>query len=91
MAPTAEYRNGTVARILCNILSVSSTTLDLTSLINQSTSIFSSPSGTAPAVTNVAINTATVSPGSISTTRIIKTYQIIAGLWVFVSDTVLPA
>ena len=91
MAPAAEYRNGTIARILCNILSVSSTTLDLNALINQSTSIFSSPTGTAPAVTNVAINTATVSPGSISTTRIIKTYQIIAGLWVFVSDTVLPA
>jgi hypothetical protein len=91
MAPAAEYRNGTVARILCNILSVSSTILDLNPLINQSTSIFNSPSGTAPAVTNVAINTATVSPGSISTTRIIKTYQIIAGLWVFVSDTVLPA
>jgi hypothetical protein len=91
MAPASEYRNGTVARILCNILSVSSTILDLNPLINQSTSIFNSPSGTAPAVTNVAINTATVSPGSISTTRIIKTYQIIAGLWVFVSDTVLPA
>lgn len=90
LAPVSEFRNGTVARVLCNLLSLSSTTLDLNPLISQSVSTFNTPGGTAPAVTNIAINTATVSAGSISTTRIIKQFQIIANLWTFVSDTVLP-
>lgn len=90
MCPTSEYRNGTVARILCNILSNQSTTLDINPLISQSLSTFSTPGGTAPAVTNVAISTANVSPSSISTTRIIKTFQILANAWQFVADQVLP-
>ena len=84
------YRNGTLAKILCTLLSNSATTLDLNPLINQSTATFNTPSGTAPAVTNVAISTATVSSPSVSTTRIIKEFQILAGVWTHLSDTVLP-
>lgn len=90
IAPIAEYRNGTIARILCTLLSNSATTLDINPLINQSTATFNTPSGTAPAVTNVAVSLATVSSPSISTTRIIKEFQILAGAWTWVSDTVLP-
>lgn len=90
IAPVAEYRNGTLARILCTILSNSTVSLDLNPLINQSTATFNTPSGTAPAVTNVAISTATVSAPSVSTTRIIKEFQILAGVWTHLSDTVLP-
>ena len=90
IAPVIEYRNGTIARILCTLLSNSATSLDINPLINQSTATFNTPSGTAPAVTNVAISTATVLSPSISTTRIIKEFQILAGAWTWVSDTVLP-
>ncbi len=90
IAPVADYRDGTIARILCTLLSNSTVNLDVNPLINQSTSTFNTPTGTAPAVTNVGINIATVPAPSVSTTRIIKVFQIIAGAWNHVSDTVLP-
>lgn len=92
IAPVADYRNGTVARILCTILSNSTTSLDLNPLLAAgiSTATFNTPSGTAPAMTNVTIGTATVSAPSVSTTRIIKEFQIIVGVWTHISDTVLP-
>lgn len=90
LAPPAEYRNGTLAKILCTLLNNSTTSLDLNPLISQSTATFNTPSGTAPAVTNVSINTATVASPGISTTRIIKEFQILGGVWNFVNDTILP-
>lgn len=90
LTPPAEYRNGTIARILCNILNNNSTSLDINSLVNESTATFNTPTGTAPAVTNVSVSTATVTGSSISTTRIIKEFQITGGSWAFVSDTILP-
>lgn len=84
------YRDGTQAKILCTILSNSTVSLNLNPLINQSIATFNTPSGTAPAVTNVAISTATVPAPSVSTTRIIKEFQILAGAWTHVSETVLP-
>lgn len=90
LAPPADFRNGTVARILCNILNNSSTSLDINPLVSESIATFNTPTGTAPAVTNVSVATATVSGSSISTTRIIKEFQLTAGAWSFVSDTILP-
>lgn len=90
LAPPADFRNGTVARILCNILNNSSTQLDINPLVSESTATFNTPTGTAPAVTNVTVATATVSGSSISTTRILKEFQLTAGAWSFVSDTILP-
>ncbi len=90
IAPVADYRDGTVARILCTILSNSTVNLDVNPLINQSSSTFNTPTGTAPAITNVSISVATVPAPSVSTTRIIKVFQVIAGAWNHVSDTVLP-
>lgn len=90
IAPVADYRDGTVARILCTILSNSTVNLDVNPLINQSSSTFNTPTGTAPALTNVSISVATVPAPSVSTTRIIKVFQVIAGAWNHVSDTVLP-
>jgi len=91
LAPVSEYRNGTVARILCTLLSNNTTSVDINPLVSQSTATFNTPSGTAPAVTNVAINTATIPAQSITTTRILKQFQIIASTWTWVSDTILPA
>jgi len=90
IAPVSEYRDGTIARILCTLLSNSSTNLDIDPLVSQSTATFVTPTGTAPAVTNVAIAQANVSPASISTTRIIKEFRIVANVWTHISDTVLP-
>jgi hypothetical protein len=90
IAPVTDYRDGTVARILCTILSNSTVNLDVNPLINQSSSTFNTPTGTAPALTNVSISVATVPAPSVSTTRIIKIFQVIAGAWNHVSDTVLP-
>ena len=90
IAPPAEYRNGTVARILCTIINNSSVSLPINPLISLSTSTFNTPSGTAPAVTNVVIADATVSGASVSTTRLVKEFQLITGNWTFISDTILP-
>ncbi len=90
LAPPSEYRDGTNARILCTLLSNSTTSLDINPLVNQSTATFNTPSGTAAAVTNVSISQATVDAPSVTTTRIIKVFQLLAGVWTHVSDTVLP-
>jgi hypothetical protein len=93
IAPPVEYRNGTQARILCTVLSNSSTTLDLNPLIIEGTSTaeFVTPSGTAQAVTSISVGDATLTPPTISTTRIIKIFQISVGVWIHLSDATLPA
>lgn len=93
IAPVSEFRPGTYARILCTLLSNSTTNLDINALPpSLSTSAFLTTLGgsTALAVTNIAFPTATISAPSVSTTRIIKVFQIVAGVWTWQSDTVLP-
>ena len=90
LAPVGDFRNGTVARVLCNILNNSPTSLDINPLISQSTATFTTPTGTAPAVTNVSVGVATVAGSSVSTTRIIKEFKLLGGAWSFVNDTILP-
>jgi hypothetical protein len=84
IAPAATYRAGTIAKVLCSFLVNGTTTLNLNPLINISTSTFSTPSGTAPAVTNVTISPATVAAPGLSVSRTVKTFQIISGSWSFV-------
>ena len=92
LAPTAYYRVGTIARILCTTLTNNTVSLDLNTLLaaGKSTATFNTPTGTAPAVTNYSIGTATVPSPSITTTRIIKQFYLGVGGWVWVSDTILP-
>jgi hypothetical protein len=93
IAPVAEFRPGTYARILCTLLSNSTTSFEINSLPpSLSTSAFLTTLGgsTALAVTNIAFPTATIPAPSVSTTRIIKEFQIVAGVWAWQSDTVLP-
>ena len=86
------YQDGTVAKILCTLLSNSTTSLDINSLPpSQSTATFVTPGpGTASAVTNITFPTATIPAASVSTTRIIKEFTILSGTWIHVSDTILP-
>ena len=93
MCPPSEHRNGTIARVLCNIITNSTTSLNINSLVNQTTGIFDTPSGTAPAVTNVSISPATVSAPSVTVTRIIKEFTLTGApkAWQWTSDNSLPA
>jgi hypothetical protein len=90
LAPVSEYRNGTIARILCTTLSNSTTSLDINPLLNETTAEFNTPTGQAFAITNVAASAATISASTITTTRVIKTFQLLAGTWSFVSEVSLP-
>ena len=90
LAPTSEYRDGTLARILCTIINSSAGNVDVNTNLNVSTDTFTQPSGTAPAVTNVAVSPVPGPAISVNVTRIIKTFQLLAGTWTHVSDQVLP-
>lgn len=90
LAPPQFYRNGTQARVLCSILSNNNSTIDINPAITVGTAIFNTPSGTAPAVTSVSAGQIAVPPSGITTTRVIKIFQVIAGNWAHISDTLLP-
>lgn len=93
LAPPAEFRSGTVARVLCTIISNSSTTLDINALPpTVSTGAFLTTLGgsTSLAVTSISYPSATISPASVTTTRIIKEFRLNLGVWIWQSDTLLP-
>lgn len=85
LAPPAEYRNGTLARILCTIISNSGSSLDINPLFNASTLEVNTPSGTAFVIQSAAFDIASVAGASVSVTRIVKTYQLVSGAWTFIS------
>ena len=93
LAPVAEYRTGTYARLLCNLISNNAQSLDINSLPPAlSTASFQTDGlgATGLALTNISFPTATISASSVSVTRIIKLFQIVGGVWAWQSDTVLP-
>jgi hypothetical protein len=93
LAPVAEYRTGTYARLLCSLISNNSQTLEINSLPPAfSTAAFLTNLGGASslAITNISFPTATIAASSVSVTRIIKLFQIVGGVWAWQSDTVLP-
>ena len=94
LAPPLEFRNGTIARVLCNLISNNTVDLDLNPLVSQSTATFNTPTGTAPAVTNVGLSPASINGPSVNTTRIVKIFQLSgpsgAYTWGWISDTLLP-
>jgi hypothetical protein len=95
-ATVSLYKNGTIAKILCTLISNSTTSVDINSVKNQSAAPFLTDlaGSNSPALTNVSFTTATIPAPSISTTRIIKTFIIEAGAWRHVpspGDINLPA
>jgi hypothetical protein len=93
LAPVSEYRAGTYARILCNLISNNAQSLSINSLPPSiSTSAFLTNLGGASsqAITNISFPTATISAASVSVTRIIKVFQITGGVWSWQSDLALP-
>jgi hypothetical protein len=85
------YKDGTIAKILCTLISNSTTSLNINNLPpSVSSATFVTPTGTAPALTNISFPLATIAAPSISTTRIIKEFSILSGAWRHDSDTILP-
>ena len=85
IAPVLEYDNGTVARILCTIVSEVRPTLNMNSYLNESTATFNTPTGTGSALTDVSFIEVAIPTPAYNISRIVKTYQIIANAWTFVS------
>lgn len=87
MAPPVEYRNGTIARLLCTTLSNSPSSVNLNPLLvlDNSTEFRTADGGTAFAVTNVAFNSVSVPAPILSISRVVKTFQLVAGAWTFIS------
>ena len=96
VAPPSEFRNGTIARILCTSLSNGTTSLNLNSYLFTgpgSTAEFITPDapssivpgGTGNAYTNISFSTATVAAPVLSVFRVVKTFQLVAGAWSFLS------
>ena len=86
IAPPAEYENGTVARLLCSSLTNSTTSLNINALLAKNNTVeYSTPTGTGFPLQDVAVSTATVSAPSISVFRVVKTFELQAGAWAFVS------
>jgi hypothetical protein len=93
LAPVSEYRAGTYARILCNLISNNAQSLNINSLPPAfSTAAFLTNLGGASslAITNVSFPPATIAAASVSVTRIIKVFQITGGVWTWQSDLSLP-
>jgi hypothetical protein len=86
LAPPAEYENGTIARILCSSLTNSTTSLNINSLLVKNNTVeYNTPTGTGFPLQDVAISNATISAPSISVFRIVKTFELQAGAWAFIS------
>jgi len=90
LAPISENAEGTIARILCTILTNATQNIDVNARLNVSTEVFSRPTGTGLAVTGVTVNAVPVLGASITTSRIVKVFRIQSGQWTFVSSTELP-
>ena len=85
IAPVTEYRNGTIARILCSFAVNSTTNLDINPLLSTSSVEFVTPTGTAFGLNNVSFSTATIAAPNLAISRTVKTFQIISSAWTFVS------
>ncbi len=93
LAPVAEYRNGTYARILCTLINPSSTSLAINTLppsVGTNPFLTDLAGSSSLAITSISFPTATIAAPSISTTRIIKTFQVVANVWTWQSDLSLP-
>lgn len=91
LAPIAENRNGTVARILCSITTILPKQFDINSNLNLSQAVFSRPGNTSgTAITAVTLSPLTVNDLTVSITRIIKVFTVINNEWSFVSSNELP-
>jgi hypothetical protein len=95
LAPPAQYRNGTEARLLCVQYSNNSVPLNINALIQTSTvQVSTLPSGSANVLTNITFTDTepglpggqiTIPAQDITINRFIKIFRIQAGVWTNIS------
>jgi hypothetical protein len=95
LAPPAQYRNGTEARLLCVQYTNNSVPLNINSLIQTSTvQVSTIPSGSANVLTNITFTDTepglpggqiTIPAQDITINRFIKIFRIQAGVWTNIS------
>lgn len=95
LAPVAQYRNGTEARLLCVQYTNNSVPLNINALLQTSTvQVATIPSGSANVLTNVTFTDTelgipggqiTIPAQDITITRFIKVFRIQAGVWTNIS------
>lgn len=84
LAPVDEYEQGTRARVLCTILSNSTSTLNINPLITKNNTVeYNTPLGTNFPIQDFAISSGTVPAQTVSVFRILKTFDIVGASWVF--------
>jgi hypothetical protein len=87
IAPPNEYESSTIARVLCQFVSLSNTEVDFTGKVQTVTRQFNTPTGTAFGVIEpVTVDTVTVGAPATSITRIVKVFAITAGIWTHQGD-----
>ena len=92
VAPVAEYDNNTYARVYVTYIANAAELLDINTPLNAGISretVLKSPSGTSNVVTAISIADQVLPAQSIYTTREVRTFRIITGVWQFVPGSVV--
>ena len=92
VAPVAEYDNNTYARVYVTYIANAAELLDINTPLNAGISretVLKSPSGTSSVVTGISIADQILPAQSIYTTREVRTFRIITGVWQFVPGSVV--
>lgn len=84
VAPPNEHENGTIARILCTIITNSTSVADVNSRVVKSFDTeYNTPTGTGFPLSDVSVTAVTVPAQAIQVTREVKTFIITSGAWAF--------
>lgn len=89
LSPASENKEGTVARILCTRINVNNFNLDVNSFVDQTTEVFSRPTGTGLALTGVSVASVPVNDVTTTITRQVRVYKVSGGAWTFESSATL--
>lgn len=82
VAPPDEFENGTIARILCSAVTANPSNINLTPYISKTNSTeYVTPTGTNFPLQDLAIGIVTLPSPSMSVSREVKTFKLIAGAW----------
>jgi hypothetical protein len=87
LVPPAEHREGTRARILCTVLNIATTSIDLGPTFTPGGGYtlggpFDVTSGgSAPAVTAISVGSVVVPSPGVTTSREIRRFVILSGVW----------
>jgi hypothetical protein len=87
LVPPIEHREGTRAKILCTVLNIASTSVNLGPTFTPGSGYtLGGPfdvtgGGSAPAVTAISVGSVTVPSPGVTTSREIRSFVILSGVW----------